>query len=75
MSAKRKKPRNPLHAHPLLGKGGVHDKSNKTRRRHDKVQLRREYPSDSAATNCITGWPLPAFCCTPITYVALQTSP
>ncbi len=37
-------PRNPLFNHPLMKKSHVHDKSNKARRRNEKVKLvRGEY--------------------------------
>ncbi len=39
------KVRNPLHDHPLLRKGGVHDKSKKTKRRCEKQKLRNEWRS------------------------------
>jgi len=35
--------RNPFHNHPLLRKGGVHEKSNKTKRRIDKQRLKKEW--------------------------------
>ncbi len=37
--------RNPLHNHPLLRKGTVHEKSNKAKRRKEKMNLRRECSS------------------------------
>jgi hypothetical protein len=40
---KRAAIRNPLHKHPLLGKGSVHRKSGKTLRRRDKLALRKEW--------------------------------
>jgi hypothetical protein len=40
---KKLKVRNPLHAHPLLQKGGVHEKPKKTQRRNAKQQLRKEW--------------------------------
>ncbi|MBV2091389.1 MAG: hypothetical protein KUF72_10905 [Candidatus Thiodiazotropha sp. (ex Ctena orbiculata)] len=33
--------RNLLHNHPMLRKGGVHDKSNKAKRRKEKQNLRK----------------------------------
>ncbi len=39
------KVRNPLHAHPLLKKGGVHDKSRKAKRRVEKQKLKLEWSS------------------------------
>lgn len=35
--------RNLLHDHPLLGKGGEHRKSNKSKRRLDKVNIKKEW--------------------------------
>jgi hypothetical protein len=35
--------RNLLHNHPLLGKGGTHSKSNKSKRRLDKVNMKKEW--------------------------------
>ena len=35
------KPRNPVARSPLLGKGGVHGKSNAARRRQAKVELQK----------------------------------
>lgn len=35
--------RNPLHRHPLLGKGAAHGKTRKAERRGDKAALRREF--------------------------------
>ena len=40
---KKVKVRNPLHDHPLLLKGGVHEKSKKTLRRNAKQQLKKEW--------------------------------
>jgi len=39
------KQRNLLHNHPLMRKGGVHEKSKKTKRRLDKQKLRDEWGS------------------------------
>lgn len=36
------KPRNPVARSPLLGKGGVHEKSTSAKRRRAKVELARE---------------------------------
>ena len=33
--------RNLLHDHPLLSKGGVHQKSNKSKRRLEKVKMKK----------------------------------
>lgn len=35
--------RNPLHNHPLLRKGGVHRKTNKSMRSKDKVNMKKEW--------------------------------
>ena len=35
--------RNPLHNHPLLFKGGIHRKTNKSKRRLDKVKMKKEW--------------------------------
>ena len=35
--------RNPLHNHPLLFKGGMHRKTNKSRRREERVMLKKEW--------------------------------
>jgi hypothetical protein len=40
-----KKVRNPLHANPLMRKGGVHEKSKKTKRRIEKQKLKSEWGS------------------------------
>ena len=37
------KPRNPLHNHPLMKKGGVHDKTNKAKRKKLKQRLKKEW--------------------------------
>ncbi len=42
--------RNPLHNHPLLHKGGVHRQSNKSRRRLDKIRLKKEHYQQNAIT-------------------------
>ena len=40
---KKMKARNPLYGHPLLKKGGVHEKSKKTLRRNARQQLIKEW--------------------------------
>ena len=40
-------PRNPLFNHPLMRKSHVHDKSNKAKRRNEKVKLARDWYSQS----------------------------
>ena len=37
------KPRNTLHNHPLLHKGGVHEKTHKAKRHNDKQALRKAW--------------------------------
>ncbi len=43
--------RNLLHNHPMLRKGGVHDKSNKAKRRKEKQNLRKAW--FSLSTHCV----------------------
>lgn len=45
MASNKRKPnaRNLLHDHPLLRKGGVHEKSDKTKRRIEKQKLKKEW--------------------------------
>lgn len=43
MKRKAQRQRNPFHDHPLMQKGGVHDKSNKAKRKNAKQQLRKEW--------------------------------
>ena len=40
---KKLKTRNPLHGHPLLRKGGVHDKTAKALRKQDRQKLKQEW--------------------------------
>ena len=40
---KANRQRNLLHNHPLLHKGGAHCKSNKSRRRLEKVKMKKEW--------------------------------
>jgi hypothetical protein len=35
--------RNPMHNHPLLSKGGVHRKTNKSKRRVAKLAIKKEW--------------------------------
>jgi len=43
--------RNPMHNHPLLSKGGAHRKTNKSKRRLDKVKIKQEWlPQNLLAT-------------------------
>lgn len=53
--AKRKdtsKARNPFHDHPLMRKGGVHEKSNKAKRKCEKQKLRYEWRSLMTLKQC-----------------------
>ena len=46
--------RNPFHDHPLLKKGGVHEKSDKTKRRIEKQKLKnREWYEQSVYKNIL----------------------
>jgi len=50
MANKRKaRMRNPLHDHPLMRKGGVHDKTNKQKRKGEKQKWKKEWCSLIAA--------------------------
>ena len=35
--------RNLLHDHPLLYKGGIHQKTNKAKRRNNKIRMKKEW--------------------------------
>ncbi len=39
--------RNPLHDHPLMKKGAVHEKGHKAERRQNKVRLMRQWDDPS----------------------------
>lgn len=41
------RPRNLMHDHPLMKKGGVHDKTTKAKRRTDKQAMRKAWFSPS----------------------------
>ena len=43
MSKNKRKLRNTLHDHPLLQKGGVHQKPEKAVRRQEKIKLKKEW--------------------------------
>ena len=43
MMKHKPKVRSPLHDHPLMTKGGVHEKSKKAKRRTEKQQLKKEW--------------------------------
>ncbi len=52
---KKRKPnraRNLLHDHPLLRKGGVHEKSNKAKRRNSRQSLRKAWFFLRALIDC-----------------------
>ena len=40
-----KRPRNPFHNHPLMRKGGVHEKTYKAKRKDEKQKLKKEWCS------------------------------
>lgn len=43
MTDKSKKLRNPFHNHPLMRKGGIHQKLDKAKRQHEKQKIRKEW--------------------------------
>ncbi|MCG7992694.1 MAG: hypothetical protein JAY99_04475 [Candidatus Thiodiazotropha lotti] len=51
MKKKADRARNLLHNHPMLRKGGVHDKSNKAKRRKERQNLRKAW--FSLSTHCV----------------------
>ena len=51
---KVKRPRNHLARHPLMKKGGVHQKTKKAQRKVSKQALRTEYPVESLASTRMT---------------------
>ena len=51
MKNRSNKPRNLLHSHPLLRKGGVHEKTRKAKRRKEKQALRKAW--FSLSTYCV----------------------
>lgn len=57
------KPRNLLHDHPLLQKGGAHGKTRKASRRVAKMELRREWCPQSAVVESVVPALLPACVC------------
>lgn len=50
VKAKAQRARNFLARHPLLNKGGVHEKTEKAKRKAAKQALRREYPGEIVVT-------------------------
>ena len=52
MSKPKNKPRNPFHNHPLMFKGGVHEKSDKAKRRTEKQKLKKQWCSLITLNQC-----------------------
>ena len=50
---KQARNRNPLHNHPLLKKGGVHKKTNKAVRKHNKQSIKKEWAEPIVLQNII----------------------
>lgn len=46
--------RNPLYDHPLMRKGGVHEKTNKTKRKGEKQKLRKAWCSLMALLSVVS---------------------
>lgn len=44
--------RNPFHDHPLMRKGGVHEKNNKAKRKGEKQKLKKEWCSLITLIQC-----------------------
>ena len=44
-NTRKPKVRNPFHDHPLMQKGGVHEKSYKAKRKGEKQKLKQEWCS------------------------------
>lgn len=51
VKVKRLKERNPFHDHPLMKKGGVHEKPEKTKRQVAKQQLKKGEWYDQSIIN------------------------
>lgn len=49
---RKSKARNPFHDHPLMRKGGVHEKSNKMKRKGEKQKLKKEWCSLMTLMQC-----------------------
>jgi len=47
-----KRPRNPFHNHPLMRKGGVHEKTYKAKRKDEKQKLKKEWCSLITVQHC-----------------------
>lgn len=45
--------RNPLHDHPLMRKGGVHDKTNKQKRKSEKWAWRKQWCSSTVLAGAV----------------------
>lgn len=43
MNKRKRKTRNLMHDHPLLRKGGIHQKTLKAIRRREKISLKKEW--------------------------------
>jgi hypothetical protein len=59
--AKRKRKstaRNPFHDHPLMRKGGVHEKIYKAKRKGERQKLKKEWCSSIALEQCNLTTPL-----------------
>lgn len=52
-------PRNPLFNHPLLKKSHIHDKSDKAKRRNEKVKLARDWYSQNGLIQTFLRMPVP----------------
>jgi hypothetical protein len=57
-SKRNSKARNPFHDHPLMRKGGVHEKTNKAKRENEKQKLKREWCSLITLIQCYLTTPL-----------------
>jgi len=55
MKRRNNKPRNLLHNHPLLRKGGVHEKTRKAKRRSEKQALRKAWFFPSTCVDRVLG--------------------
>lgn len=55
MTTKSNKARNLLHNHPMMKKGGVHQKSNKAQRKKEKQALRKAWFSPSTVLAAVFG--------------------
>jgi hypothetical protein len=60
MSKRTNRQRNLLHDHPLLRKGGVHQKTLKAKRRKEKQDLRKAWVFPNPGMNPDSGKPMPA---------------